>query len=884
MALPRTALAVAVLACALGANDALAQGNAEAYAGHPLGVGRISLRSLRGEPALPASDDAIELRESAGRALYPAFETSPLRQVFRNLANRRRELNAYFLFRGNEPLDLTLLAGGAFEQRLRVSDNPAAQRTLQDLWWQEYVRNRQQGLRAGGYPPVIDNYLMATLSRRLSLPLPPLAGLEPSDDPSQDALNSLLASNAWRLELQDRALVATAAPTSTASLPLPATPVTPLIDYPEAAGEMEIEAIAKQVPVECFYARFGAFGNFQWMRALTEEWGGDLSNLITQRGLNYERGQRTERRLALKENELSKALGAAVISDVALIGLDLYMQEGPAIGLLFEARNNFLLSQSINQQRQEAQRAAPGAKLEDVEIRGGKASLLSTPDQTVRSFYVVSGSYHLVTTSRYLAERFLAAPGEKTTLGDSDGFRYARSVMPVSRGDTILVYLSEAFFRQLTTPHYRIELARRLVSDGELELWQLARVAAAAEGLAVDSLEQLVEAGLLPPGFGQRADGSKLELRDGEWVDSLRGRRGDFIPVPDMTVDKVTPDEAKAYAEFADVYADNWQRLDPIVAAIKREPGAQPSVERVVIDAYVAPISREHYGRLAQILGPPLDNQLSRLPQDAAWFEASVSGRMTGLAPHRLFGAIQGLNLPPALGRVAAQAGPVVLPILIDGYWGATPHAGLVGNVTQTLQRLTGGILGAPVLSNGEFYVASHDRALAEEALANLHFEPAPRPAQLRIRVANLEETKAARIINSLGYGRARKVSDGNAHLLNVLTTQLRAPRDEALAIAERVLDAKLECPLGGEYKLMTLESGVQTWQSTATASQGRPRLFAGAPEGYVFPALRWFRGVELDLLLDEPQLRVHAEVQMQRAEMPDRARNAERTAPESKK
>lgn len=883
MASRRAALAgAALLACAAvtSGHRAQAQAIAEAYSGRPLGAGRIGLRSLRGEPALPASDDAIELREANGRALYPAYETSPLRQVFRNLANRRRELNAYFLFRGDEPLELTLLAGAAYEERLRATNNPAAHQALLDQWWQEYVRNREKGIRDGGYPPVIENYLLATLSRRLNMPLPPLAGLEPSDDPSQQALNSLMASDALRLRLQDRVLVAEAASGQTASVALPTTPVTPLVDYPEVAGEIEIEAIAKHVPVECFYARFGAFSNFQWMRALAEEWGGDLGNLITQRGLDRQRGLRTEHRLALKENELSRALGAAVISDVALIGLDLYMQEGPALGILFEARNNFLLGQSITQQRQEAQRTSPGAKLEEVQLGGRTVSLLSTPDQTVRSFYVVDGNYHLVTTSRHLAERFLAAPQEKTTLGESDGFRYARSVMPVSRGDTILVYLSEAFFRQLTTPHYRIELVRRLESDGELELWQLARVAAEAEGLAADAPAALVEAGLLPPGFGQRADGSRIVDRGGQWVDSLRGRRGDFIPIPDMTVDKVSPAEAKTYGEFANVYADNWQRLDPIVAAIKREPGAQPSVERVVVDAYVAPISREHYGRLAQILGPPLPNQLSRLPQDAAWFEASVSGRMTGLAPHRLFGAIQGLNLPPALGRVAAQAGPVAIPILIDGYWGATPHAGLVGNVTQTLQRMTAGMLGAPVLTNGEFYVASHDRPLAEEALANVHFEPAPRPAQLRIRVANLEETKAARIINALGYGRARKISDGNAHLLNVLVTQLRAPRDQALKIAEQVLDAKLTCPLGGEFRLVSQPSGVQSWQSTATSGQGRPRLFAGAPEGYVFPALKWFRGVEVDLLMDEPQLRVHAEVLMQRAEMPAKARNAEQAAP----
>ena len=116
--------------------------------------------------------------------------------------------------------------------------------------------------------------------------------------------------------------------------------------------------------------------------------------------------------------------------------------------------------------------------------------------------------------------------------------------MPISRDDTVWLYLSDAFFRNITGPHYRVEMARRLQAAADIELVQLAKLAAASEGRPGGTIEQLKAASLLPPEFGPLPDGSRTVLDGGEVYDSLRGRRGAFLPVGDVPVDKVTRAEA----------------------------------------------------------------------------------------------------------------------------------------------------------------------------------------------------------------------------------------------------------------------------------------------------------------------------------------------------
>ena len=142
-------------------------------------------------------------------------------------------------------------------------------------------------------------------------------------------------------------------------------------------------------------------------------------------------------------------------------------------------------------------------------------------------------------------------------------------------------------------------MARRLQAAADIELVQLAKLAAAGEGQPGETIEQLKAAGLLPPEFGPLPDGSRIVLDGGEVYDSLRGRRGAFLPVGDMPVDKVTRAEVSEYNKFAEFYRAHWGRMDPIIAGVKRT-ALKDNREQVVVDVLMSPFAPQHFALLKQ--------------------------------------------------------------------------------------------------------------------------------------------------------------------------------------------------------------------------------------------------------------------------------------------
>ena len=146
-----------------------------------------------------------------------------------------------------------------------------------------------------------------------------------------------------------------AGPAFPADQPLPKAADAPPLEIPvpppaadgKPVPEPKIEPIAAHVPAEFFYIRFGSFDNFLWFQDTLETWGGDLQNLVALRGLNDRKNQRIQDQLVLEQTQLSRMLGSTVISDVAMVGTDLFLQDGAAIGFLFEARNGLLLARAF---------------------------------------------------------------------------------------------------------------------------------------------------------------------------------------------------------------------------------------------------------------------------------------------------------------------------------------------------------------------------------------------------------------------------------------------------------------------------------------------------------------------------------------------------------
>jgi hypothetical protein len=139
----------------------------------------------------------------------------------------------------------------------------------------------------------------------------------------------------------------------------------------------------------------------------------------------------------------------------------------------------------------------------------------------------------------------------------------------------------------------------------------------------------------------------------------------------------------------------------------------------------------------------------------------------------------------------------------------------------------------------------------------------AEQEAQIRLHVGDLHGAKVEPWINGMYYQRAITASAGNTRFIHQLNQQLHVPMAQAKELAEDLLDAKLHCPLGGEFQLMEEIGGPQVWESTAWAKRGD---LSKVPEDFQAPILKWFHGADAHLLKTGDQILVHAEIDMERA------------------
>ncbi|MCC6124771.1 MAG: hypothetical protein IT426_07415 [Pirellulales bacterium] len=881
----------------------------EAFVGKPFGVGRITLDLPAEMLPQPLGVEGLVLTEPAGRVLYPALESAafgrvmrevldaetpltsggPIRQqvggILRGLADRPPRTTIFFLFRGDEPLQMTMHARSPISIPLAPRNAPRQFERLLALWWKQYAKEPKLLEQKPDYPPQVENYLMCMLATRLNLRLPESKQTKSAYSELEKELGLAAGTEALRVAMQQDRILGLHNLNEPADRPLPPAFESPPLAVPETPGDVPIEPLAQRVPAECFYVRFGSFANFLWLQDTLEKWGGDLQNLVALRGLDHDMRGRIERQLILKQDVLSRLLGDTVVADVAIVGNDMFFREGASYGILFQARNALLLGTTLAAQRT-ARLKAGGAAEEKVKIAGREFSFISTRDGSVRSYYVPDGDYVLVTSSKKLAERFLATgkgkDEEKISLGASPEFRYARTIMPLSRGDAVFVYLSDAFFRNITSPHYRVEMARRLQSVADIELVQLAKLAAASEGKPGDSIDALVQGNFLPPSFGPLPDGSRMVLAGGEVHDGLRGWRGTYLPIPDMPVDRVSAFEEAEYRRFADYYRAQWGRMDPVLVGLARKPLPE-NREQVTADVMMAPIAPRHLELFKKYAGPPSNERVAPIPGDLAAFDAV-------LANQRLFGGLRDFGPPPNLqfGRLLPMGR---LRDWLVGYLGCTGDLGFLrvlnigfpppdANGYSTV-RLTGGWR----RMFGPFTVFSFQPEILAEVTPQIRFEQAERPAQLRLRIDDPTRSRIMPLANGWAYNRTRETTLNNLRLLQALDQQLHVPPPSCKEAAEFLLDAKLKCPLGGEYVYKSLSPlpsplspqsegegpGVNPdnfgrWTSTALENQsaGGSFLHPAAPPDFQAPPLNWFRGLDLEAVINEKNLSAHAAIIMQ--------------------
>lgn len=845
--------------------------SAEAHAGRPYGIGKITYRLAESDEVI-ARTGAVLLTEANQRVSFPVISKTPLRKFLANFIRNRRDETRdsktfWFLFTGDEPLTASVHSSGVETLQIPVTfDQPRQYQRFVKNWWQSFVATSSERVNEGDYPLMVETYLSALVGRRLGLD----TGVNRSGrrDSWTQVFELLFDVESLRID-GINSVMAGQIDSAVATLPVPPeiewTPLT-VEDLP---ADIEVEAMAQSVPRECFYLRFGEWENQLWLQRLTEEFGGDLGRMIQLRGYKSRIQSKFLNQLAIQSSEFDKLFGGRLIKDVGVVGMDTYFENGAAIGILLHASDSKLLSSNLRSKRKAFAKAhaEDGATVTTETLDGQEVELLATPDNRYRSFYAVAGDNHLMTTSRTLARRFLESSRGIRSLAESDEFKFARYKLPLAREDTLFVYLPTAFIQQLLKPQFQIELRRRNQVVTDMVLLELAQLTAASESYAFNDVKDLVEGGYLPDGFGSHPDGSQFSDSGEYKLCSIRGRRGFFTPIADMEVARVTAVEQQWFAERAEFFSGNIRSLDPMVVAVKRYE-QEDKIERVVFDARVLPFGEDKYNWLFSRLGDPLDNEVAAIEDDIVRFEGSIRGSAkTGSLSHHVFAAVQDFLDP------SVDLKPKSFFAMLDtfretpGYVGAWPDLGFtdwmpkLGGQPDAFGYTYSRILQLWRLQWQGFSVVSFDQRRLEDLKKSLKVTPSSRPAHVRLKVGDLASSKIKVWANTLNFRRSWQASIANVRLLNVLHQQFAIPIERAAEVAQGILDVDLVCSLGGQYKTIELPSGRSVWVSDAWPSFDARVL----PDQYVAPLLKWFRGLELEVVKEETQFKIHGILDIQR-------------------
>ncbi len=781
------------------------------------------------------------------------------------------------LFTGADPIELKLVGDVSQQFRIQPQANDRLHGELLTAWWGQYVQNARSAIAGDDAPKLLHKYLTTMLADRLQLQRVDLDPPDPEKEQLAQPLETLALLAAIE-PLREQILedvISYPGDVADAEYPLPPEPQWLSRHMPPVDENVPIESLATRVPPECFYLRFGSFTNYVWFKEISERYGGDIAQAVVLRGFNYEASARMERMLATKLTAVSKMFGDKLIGDMAIIGSDLYMKEGATLGVLFYATNPRLLKSSMESDRNAVLAKNADASSQMVTIADREVSLLSTPDNRIRSFLLVDGDYLLITTSETLVRRFIEVGGGDRSLAATPEFRWARTWMPASNDYSVFGYFSNEFFHRLVSPQYQIELRRRLEAIAHLEIAEVASQAALAEGVPADDVEALQVAGLLPPWFDVRPDGSRVLRIDNRWIDSTRGARSSFLPIADMPVENVTQREAEAYAKIADFYMQQWQNMDPMLVGLRRFRVDGSKAEQVAFEGYVAPFTPEKYGWIARQLAAPSPIEMQLPADDALSVQLHMRGQSGLLAApddYHLFGGVKDM-IPPTPEDTQGLIKTLRALRAAPAYIGAWPKPGLIEQLPLGIglarpdyagfSRMIGGLWR---WQNNDLSLLSFDRSILEQAIPQIAPRESADLAQARLSVANLKGSKLATWINDQWYSRGWRSSHGNAQFLDDVHQQLKVQGKECLQVAERMLDVRLQCPLGGEYQFQANAQGAggrwqsSAWEGVALDDRGKPIT----PDSYVAPWIDWFQGGKVHITQQPDSLAIIGSFQLE--------------------
>jgi hypothetical protein len=875
-------------------------------AGEPFGVAEIEFLIDADCDWVYRADKPMRLVSDIGKAFYGSFQMLEARPATRNRPAEPAQLKAWFLFEGAEPAVVSLVSGDdvlATKIHIRMDDPGKSRQTLLASWWRSFGRNPLP--HVSSELASVNHYLSTMLARRLNLTAPTSSTAKKTGSQLEvefeRTFGMLFGFESIRLAMMADRIASSVQTREAATERLPQRLAIPSVRIPELTEKVKIEPIAMRIPEECFYLRCFRVSNYVWVRNLVKGWGGDLDGVVATPGADYHVRDRIESQLGLNIATLIDARIDDELSDCALIGLDPFFHDGPAVGVLFEGRRDNRLSEILKSARESVSDHA-GVEEESIMVGMRSVSVIRTPRHQIRSYCVTSGDYHLITNSETLVVRFLQAERGERSLGKLREYVHARSVANGKGKCAAWLYLPDPFFRNITSPEYRIELQRRRQAKEDLVALSLARIASEAETGQALEVPELIHKGFLPNHFGIRPDLSTATFSEGSVCDSVRGVPGTFLPIADLNVAKCTAFEARCYEEFKTAYQREWRSMDPMLLSFHRTPSRVRDREKVVLNIRITPYAQQEYQFLRQYLERTPDTQRVEPPQNELlgisaqltsngrqpWAQAGLidehvpyalkDGQIvrTGVNAHRPFSESNAY----ALITDPADSSAFLLADFVSclksrkslNLVNRQPSSSLLGRIIESVfpvHEMVQNAIDRHSITNHKARVMTVNNGLGQRVLNGHQIEETKRPAHLFMHLKDISTSAVFPYIRAWTFMSSRQASAADAASINRVGDLLQADPFTMKSRIEQSFGATLTCPTGGTYKPA---ASIHRPPYLVSSSWKNPSLFdeTQVPEEYEFPFLQWLHGLELECSLNAVTLESRVELEIQADDRPE--------------
>jgi hypothetical protein len=417
----------------------------------------------------------------------------------------------------------------------------------------------------------------AALAGKRGVQPPPRAHVAPPRPPAHDELAELMdtttGATAVQEALQQNRALFLQASKEPATVPVASLEPPRLAHHPwpkmlaALGAPPPPEPFAADAPAEFYYVRAADLTALFRLVDQVDAWGTPGASLLDDVSEERDLSARYEAQLGLRRGPLTRALGPAVVGEVAIVGSDPYWKEGTDLTVLLRVKSRGLFEAALAGTMADLENAHGALALGKRDHRGVAVSVARSPDGAVAQQRATVGEIEIVSNSPGAMDLVLdTIQGRHPRLADEPDFQFMLARDASQRAD-VLAYMGDRFVSAVVGPRQKVLEARRAIALGELMTPGLAALLyGVMQGKSPAKVEDLFGAGLLAKGELAHTSGASMTWKPGTAARSTWGTPAAMTPLIDLpSPATVTASEKASYERFARSYQSEWSAyIDPV--------------------------------------------------------------------------------------------------------------------------------------------------------------------------------------------------------------------------------------------------------------------------------------------------------------------------------